>query len=211
MSLILKQYGITLKRITKDDIELIRKWRNHPSIRKTMAYQKIISAKEQIEWFNRINNSLNYYFLIIVEDTAIGVINCKEVNLKDRYGEGGIFIWQAEYMKSPIPGIASIILINYIFNIIKIGNKSYIRILKNNEQAKRYNKSLGYSLIPAQNRNKNQWYILTREDFNAKREKLMRGARGYTQSNGKLIVEGTVSSLNIPEANNSIGKSFNPD
>ncbi|CAG5079137.1 GNAT family N-acetyltransferase [Parvicella tangerina] len=208
MSLILKQYGITLKRIAKDDIELVRTWRNHPSIRKTMAYQKKISAKEQVEWFERVNNSLNYYFLIIVKGSPIGVINCKEVNLKEQYGEGGIFIWEAEYINSPIPGIASIILINYIFNVIHIGNKSYIRILRNNEQAKKYNRSLGYSLIPGQNRNKNQWYILTREDFNSKKEKLMRGAKSYMQSTGELVVEGSVSVLNIPEVNDSIGKTF---
>lgn len=208
MSIILNQYGITLKRITKEDIELIRKWRNNPSIRRTMGYQKKIAEPEQKQWFKRVNNKLNYYLLILVDSKPIGVINCKEVNLKDKYGEGGIFIWDQQYINSAIPSIASIILINYIFNVIEIGNKSFIRILKNNKQAQDYNKLLGYTLIPGQERNKNQWYILTKEDFNTKREKLMKGAKNYTQTDGILRVGGTATELNIPEVNESIGKEF---
>jgi RimJ/RimL family protein N-acetyltransferase len=211
MSLTLNQYGITLRRVVQEDIELIREWRNHPSIRKTMAYQKKISVREQQEWFKRINNALNYYLMIMVNDQPVGVINCKEVHLKDQYGEGGIFIWDKKYASSAIPSIASIILINYIFNVIHIGNKSFVRILKNNVAAQRYNKMLGYTLLPGQEKNKNQWYILTKEDFNTKRKKLMIGARNFTETDGVLSVGGFVSDLNIPEVNASIGKSFSQD
>ena len=60
----LEQYGITLKRITEEDIELIRIKRNTPEIRTRMAYRKKISEAEQKLWFQGINNHLNYYFLI---------------------------------------------------------------------------------------------------------------------------------------------------
>lgn len=209
MSIVLEQYGITLKRITKNDIELIRNWRNHPTIRKTMAYQKKISSREQLEWFEKINNPLNYYLLIIIDEKPIGVINCKDVNLKDQYGEGGIFIWDGNYISSPIPSIASIILIDYIFNIIEIGNKSFVRVLSNNIPAQKYNQMLGYVLLPGQSSQKNQWYILTKEDFNAKKEKLTKGAKNFTETDGTLNVGGKVSELNIPQVNDSIGKQFN--
>ena len=62
MTLIINQYGVTLKRVEEQDIELIRKWRNYPSIRKQMGYQKIITKKRQKEWFRKINNKYNYYF-----------------------------------------------------------------------------------------------------------------------------------------------------
>jgi len=208
MSVTLNQYGITLKRVTEEDIELIRNWRNHPSIRKTMGYQKKISPSEQIEWFKSINNKLNYYHLIIVDDKPIGVINCKEVNLKEKYGEGGIFIWDEAYRGSAVPGIASVIMINYIFNVIKIGNKSFVRILKNNVLAQNYNKMLGYTLIPGQENRRNQWYILTKEDFNRKLPLLSKGAEKYTNTDGTLHVKGSVSALNIEEVNATIGKVF---
>jgi hypothetical protein len=86
-----------------------------------------------------------------------------------------------------------------------------VRILKNNVAAQRYNKMLGYTLLPGQEKNKNQWYILTKEDFNTKRKKLMIGARNFTETDGVLSVGGFVSDLNIPEVNASIGKSFSQD
>ena len=187
---------------------MIRTWRNHPSIRRTMGYQKKISQTEQEEWFKRVNNNLNYYLLIIVADEPIGVINCKEVNLKDQYGEGGIFIWNDQYRNTAVPGIASVILINYIFNVIKIGNKSFVRILKNNTTAQQYNKMLGYTLIPGQKENRNQWYILTKEDFNQKYKLLSKGAANYMDSDNKLTVDGEVCDLNIPEVNASIGNAY---
>ena len=129
MTFILNQYGISLKRINKNDIELIRKWRNHPNIRKYMGYKKKISEKEQIEWFKKVNNTFNYYFLIIINDTPIGVINCKDVNINEEYGEGGIFIWDDDFLNTPYPIFASLILLDFIFNELKIGDKSFIRIL----------------------------------------------------------------------------------
>ena len=47
MTFILNQYGISLKRINENDIELIRKWRNHPTIRKYMGYKKRFLRKNK--------------------------------------------------------------------------------------------------------------------------------------------------------------------
>ena len=91
--MIVEQYGIKLKRLTFQDIELVRKWRNHPDIRKRMAFKKHITQRMQEAWFNSINNKFNYYFLIEYKGKHIGVINTKSINLKEMYGEGGIFIW----------------------------------------------------------------------------------------------------------------------
>jgi len=201
MTLILSRYGINLRRVENSDIELIRKWRNHPDIRKYMEYQKKISKAQQIKWFSEINNELNYYLMINVGGKDVGVINCRDVNLIDNYGEGGIFIWDKEYLKSPIPVFASIILIDFIFNELKIGDKSFIRIMKNNVRAIEYNKALGYFLIPGQVGVKNQWYLLTRDGFNKKAKKIMIAAKNYTETGGELKVKGEVSPLNTKELN----------
>lgn len=200
----LKQYGIELRRITSDDIELIRTWRNHPDIRKTMAYQKKISPVQQKEWFKRIDNKLNYYFLILIKNEPVGVINCKEVNEKDQYGEGGIFIWDEQYRSTPYPVFATLVLTDFIFNELKYGDKSFIRTLKDNTVARTYNQILGYTLIPGQQRVKNQWYVLTRETFNRKAKSLRKAAMIYTQTDGVLEVYGEISKKNIMELNTYI-------
>jgi UDP-4-amino-4,6-dideoxy-N-acetyl-beta-L-altrosamine N-acetyltransferase len=197
----LKQYGIELKRVEMSDIEMIRLWRNAPEIRSKMAYRKKISASEQVKWFNSVDNKLNYYFLIKVNGESIGVINCKEVNEKDEYGEGGIFIWDKEYMKTPYPVFASLMFLDFIFNELLMGNVSFIRTLKSNDAAKKYNKTLGYLLIPRQEQVNNQWYVLTKETFNNKSKMIKKAAKAFTQTDGGLVVEGGESKKNIEKLN----------
>jgi RimJ/RimL family protein N-acetyltransferase len=207
--LLIQQYGVTLKRVEEIDIELIRKWRNHPSIKRSMSYKKTITSSQQKQWFQTINNELNYYFLIRVEDKSIGVINCRNVNLKDQYGEGGIFIWDKKYQGSPYPLFASLSLLDYIFNVLKIGDKSFVRILPENSIAQKYNEFLGYILIPGQEDSKNQWYLLTKNTFNRKCDKLRKSARLYTETDGLMKISGKKSNLYLPEVNQSIGNQFN--
>lgn len=201
MSLVFKQYGIELKRVTHDDIELIRYWRNHDEIRKYMGYQKKISKKQQELWFESINNRLNYYFLINYQNNNIGVINCKDVNLIDRYGEGGIFIWNKEALNTFVPSLATIILLNLIFNVLEITDVSFIQILKTNKRAISYNKKLGYFLAPHQEGINNQLYGLTIDRFNKLFPKLNKGAMIVTGISDNLIIKGTKSNLNLEQIN----------
>jgi len=206
MTLIIKQYGISLKRIEKEDVELIRKWRNDYNIRKWMGYQKIISKKQQIKWFESINNKYNYYFLILVDNKPIGVINCKNVNIKEEYGEGGIFIAVKDFLNTPYPLIASVILLDFIFNYLKIGNKSFVRILSHNKKAILYNNKLGYTLLPGQEKINNQWYVLIREDFNSKADKIKKAIKLYTESDEVINVEGEITENNLDKINNYLAK-----
>lgn len=201
MSLVFKQYGIELRRVKQDDIELIRYWRNHNDIRRYMGYQKKISQKQQELWFESINNKFNYYFLIYYLDRKIGVINCKDVDLNDRYGEGGIFIWDKEALNSFAPSLATIILIDLIFNTLEITDVSFIQILKSNQRAINYNKKLGYFLAPHQENINNQLYVLTKERFNKVFPKLKKGAMIATGTSGELLIEGEKSDLNLEQIN----------
>ncbi|MCB9188348.1 MAG: GNAT family N-acetyltransferase [Flavobacteriales bacterium] len=207
-SLILQQYGITLKRVEEEDIELIRKWRNHPSIKKRMAYKKKISELEQKKWFASINNKYNYYFMIMIDNQSIGVINCKDTSVEEKYGEGGIFIWEEKFIQTPTPFIASMILLDYIFNCIEIGNISFIRILSDNQPAIRYNRYLGYIKAPKQENIKNQLYVLTKETFNNKISRLRKAAGNFNESDRVLHVSGNICELNLPEVNESINKDY---
>lgn len=200
MSFSLSQYGIVLKRVTHDDIELIRNYRNLPSIRQTMAYRKTISKAMQLKWFNSINNKLNYYFMIYYENRSVGVINCKNVDLKNKIGEGGIFTWDQNASENFVPIFSSLLLLDFIFYKIKVGNKSAIRIMRDNTKAKSYNSQLGYVPIPGQDFTDYQWYILTEEDYRIKSKKIRETAIRITKQ-PELIIQGKKSEINIDEIN----------
>jgi len=199
--MIIEQYGIRLKRITQQDIELIRYWRNHPDIRKNMAYKKTITKKMQLEWFKSIDNKNNYYFLIEYKGREIGVINSKNVRMDDMYGEGGIFVWEKEADSEFITVLASLCFLNAVFFVLKIFNKSFVQILPENKKAIQFNKKLGYVIVPGQEKSKNPYYVLTREDYINKTEKLRNVASKLSNDFLPPRASGEVSEKNLYDIN----------
>ena len=47
----LEKYGICLEKLTHDKIELVRRWRNHPKIRRYMEFREEITPEMQEKWF----------------------------------------------------------------------------------------------------------------------------------------------------------------
>lgn len=202
--MIIQQFGITLKRVEVEDIEMIRIHRNSNAVRPYMAYKKTISARQQKKWFESINNQDNYYFLILHQNKAVGVINAKQINWHEKYGEGGIFIWDEEYILSTIPALASIILLDLSFEILRF-RLSYIRILNTNKRAIAYNKQLGYSKVPYQDKVKNPLYILTNEQYRRSRGRLMKYFPQF-QICSELTISGKPSENNHTLINDLLSK-----
>ena len=201
--MIIEQYGIRLKRVEFNDIELIRRWRNDPTIRKVMEYKKRISKEMQQEWFQSINTPFNYYFLIMVGDEPIGVLNCKNINLEEGYGEGGIFVWKhnaGEYT----PVFASLCFLNVVFTELDIFNKSFIKVHKENKKAIVFNRSLGYVLVPGQQSRDFQYYVLTREDYKKKSQKWIKLAEKLSGDKGKPKIWGVPGPLNLDVINEKL-------
>jgi len=187
--MIVKQYGLVYKRIQEEDIELVRYWRNRPFIRNTMQFQEYITEEMQKEWFRKINNKYNYYFLIECENKKIGLINCKDTN-EERIAEGGIFIWDKEYWFTPIPAFASLTMLEAIFEVFKSGDTSVITVLKNNLIALKFNQHLGYTIYYEDE--KKYKLKLTLNDYFAKTYKLKKAAAlfvGKEKSKIEIIAE----------------------
>lgn len=199
--MIIEQYNIKLKRLTIDDIELVRNWRNNWKIRKTMAYKSYITKSMQLKWFNSINNKNNYYFIIEHNDNKIGLINSKNVDINNMCGEGGIFIWDENIEHPYIPIFASLCLLNTVFYTIGIFNKSFIQVLSSNYRAIKYNQSLGYILVPGQQKVKNQYYILTKEDYEKKAIKFNKIAQKLTNDYEMPRINGQISDKNLDKIN----------
>lgn len=198
--LTLEQYGVKLIRLQEEDIELVRHWRNQSEISNFMEYRNHITEEAQKVWFASVNNKHNYYFIIEYENKKIGLINAKNYQPEIGFGEGGIFIWDKEYINSFAAVFSSLCLLNFV-SFLKICKKSRIRILKNNERAIHYNKLLGYKLLPGQDDMANQLYELDFEDYKTQGEKLNRAAAILYQGNPQLKYNGEISDKNIDAIN----------
>lgn len=140
--MIITDYGILLKQIGTEDLELIREWRNSEYVKQYMVFKDHITSEMQLNWFNRINNEHHYYFLIIHENTPIGLANIKDIDLEKQSGESGIFMNKPEYTDSDLGVKATLALLDFAFltlNLVRL----YQTITTLNTAALNFNKHLG--------------------------------------------------------------------
>lgn len=143
--MIISKYNIRFKRLQEEDIELVRKWRNHPSINKYMVYREQITPEMQLDWFHSVNNNDNLYFIIEYKGKKIGLINGKDIIWEEKSMETGIFIWNKYYRKTHIPTLCTLIFAE--LGVAIWGLKPRATILRSNERALKYNKILGFKVI----------------------------------------------------------------
>lgn len=163
--MIIRKYGLVLTRLKENDIELLRQKRNSEAVRQNMYYREEITPEMQKKWFETVNNKYNGYFIIHYKGKKIGMIHGKNVNYENRTCEGGIFIWDEEYLKTAVPSLASTIMNDWTF---LLGNFKaiYAKVLKENKIALTYNKMQGYEPCEPQNDDKGvEWLMLKRENY----------------------------------------------
>jgi len=197
----IEQYGVKLVRLERDDIELVRHWRNQGEIASFMEYRDIITPEAQAKWFESINNKYNYYFIIVHENKKIGLINSKNYDPEKGFGEGGIFIWDKDHINSFAAVFATLCLLNFVFFTLKLCTRSRARVLRTNERAIYYNKLIGYKLLPGQENVENQLYELTLDDYVKNATRLNNAAMALNEGKSELKFSGTVSARNLDEMN----------
>jgi hypothetical protein len=169
--MIIRKYGLELKEVEREDLELIRQYRNTDTIKNKMIHREQITREQQLNWFNEIRTHNHIYFLIYKNDYAIGLINGKNIDFKQKTSEGGIFVWNEErnYETSIT---ASIILNDWNF-LINGFEKNYAQVLKSNKQAIAYNEFMGYKIADKAHSNEQViWMEQTKEDYISYRKKL---------------------------------------
>lgn len=163
----ISNYGVTLRRLTEDKIEMIRNWRNDPKIVQYMEYKEYITPEMQKKWFDKINNENNYYFLIEVNSKEIGLINIRDINYTKLEGEAGIYIYDDKFLNSDISFKSVTILFDFCFEQLSL-ERIIAHVLKTNKRAIKYNTALGFQLADANDPNTNQLYLLTKEQYTKK-------------------------------------------
>ena len=196
--LILAQYDVRLIRVQAADLGLILKWRNSDGVRKNMFIQDLLQEKDQLAWFDSINNASNYYFIIEYLGEKVGLIHAKNFSEEEGIGEGGIFIGEYEYLETWASVMASICLLNFIFTKLEI-NRSVIRVLAPNKSAISYNLKLGYK-IEFEDANEIRM-LLEKEDFFQKYNLLKSTLSKISKGNEALILQGEKASNNLTQIN----------
>ena len=188
-----QQYGLDYYRVGEEDLELIRYWRNQDFIRLTMQFSEYITPKMQKDWFHKINNPLNYYFIINYKNKKIGLINCKNTDIDSRIAEGGIFIWDENFFGTPIPVLASLTMMESVFEVFQSGDASIVTVRKDNSRAIVYNKNLGYKYYCESEDGSCVKLILRREEYFQLKNKIGRALKIFIGEKNQFKISGSPS------------------
>jgi RimJ/RimL family protein N-acetyltransferase len=106
-------------------------------------YSDIIPDYEnQLRWFNKID--LNYYWVIEIDSTPIGVINLADIDFKNTHTSFGYYIGEQEYRF--LGGMILPYFYNYIFDRFPI-NKIIAEVFAENEDVISIHLSHGYRRV----------------------------------------------------------------
>jgi UDP-4-amino-4,6-dideoxy-N-acetyl-beta-L-altrosamine N-acetyltransferase len=168
----IEKYDVTLRRIDEDDLKTVRGWRNHPEVVKFMDFQEFITPGMQRRWFQSINNSQNYYFVVEFQGKSLGVTNFKDIDYQKKTAEAGVF-YPPEHTVSDVPFRASLAILDFGFEQLELKSID-AHILKDNKRAIRYNKALGFTKLPDQEAIANQRYTLSYDSYMKNKSNLIK-------------------------------------
>jgi len=168
--MIITKGNLRFIKLKEEDIELVRRWRNSPTIAQFMEFREYITPEQQLAWFRSINNKYNLYFIIEYDFRKVGLINGKEIDWPANTMEVGVFFWEESLYSTPLPALASLVFSEV--GVVYGGLTATAHILRDNHRAIRYNREMGFELCEGQDNVENQKYILTRERYLAKGKRL---------------------------------------
>jgi UDP-4-amino-4,6-dideoxy-N-acetyl-beta-L-altrosamine N-acetyltransferase len=142
--MLISGFGVELHLLDETHLETLRGWRNSQFVQQFMQQNVSISAEMQKQWFESLDKSSNYYFLIREGRDFIGCCNIKNITA-DKSGEGGIFLCDPQYLNGMSASKAIFLMYQWAFSKqIIVSAKS--EILPDNKRAIRFNKMLGFTL-----------------------------------------------------------------
>ena len=145
-NLVLEGYGVTLRRLTHDKIEMLRQWRNDPKIQQHMFYREYITPEMQERWFANLDQHANFYFIVEYDGKEIGLINVKNVDYEKRNGESGVFIYDDKYLNTDVAYRAHLVMFDYMYEVLKL-DYTYSHMLVDNPRAVRFAQFLGGEIV----------------------------------------------------------------
>lgn len=118
----------------------------------------------QLHWFKNLDESCNYYFIIKDKEMKIGVVNLKEIDWIKKEAEAGIFIGDENYLNSLSPILATICIMEFAFEELKLQSLK-AKIAVANLKAILFNESIGYIKDNSQLENDFHYYSTNEKLF----------------------------------------------
>ena len=135
---------IILKSITKNDIEMIRNWRNSPEVSAYMYSDSIITIDQQEKWFEKIRNEKNsIYWVIEYNGRNLGLASLTGIDKTLSSCYWAFYLGDLSVRGGGIGAKIEYNILEYVFNVLKL-NKLRCEVLVNNDKVIRMHEKYGF-------------------------------------------------------------------
>ena len=130
--------------IKKEDLELIRIWRNSPEVGKYMYTEDKISTEQQILWFEKINKEeTSRYWIIEYQKRKLGLVSLTNIDFRNGKCFWGFYLGDSSVRGKGIGVKIEFKLIEYVFEELKL-NKLYGEVFSFNEKVIQMHEKFGF-------------------------------------------------------------------
>lgn len=137
---------IYLRPMTRDDTDLIVRWRNNPRVRDNFIYQKPFTREGHLKWIeDKVESGEVIQFIICERDTdrPVGSVYFRDINREHNRAEYGIFIGEDDAAGHGIGSEACCLACEYGF-MVEGWHKITLRALADNAAAIRSYEKTGF-------------------------------------------------------------------
>lgn len=146
----IKGKKVGLRAVEKEDLKLLRDWRNIPEFRRNFREVRELSLTDQEKWFESLQNSKHYNFMFTIVDLSnqepIGAAGLLYINWINRSADFSFYIGEKEaYIDDAGLALdAATLLINYGFANLNL-NKIWMELYEfDNKKLQFFYKSFGF-------------------------------------------------------------------
>lgn len=138
--------GIYLRAMTREDTDLIVKWRNSDAVRLNFIYQEPFTREGHESWIRNMVETGKVVQMIICEtkdDTPLGSVYIRDIDRQHNKAEYGIFIGEESARGRGIGTAAAGLMLEYCFREEKL-HRVYLRAFASNARAIRSYEKAGF-------------------------------------------------------------------
>ncbi len=138
--------GICLRPMTRDDTELIVRWRNSDEVRKNFIYQELFTKESHENWIKTMVETGRVAQMIICDletGKPLGSVYIRDIDRRHKKAEYGIFIGEPEGRGRGVGTAAGRLMLRYCFEEEGL-HRVFLRVFATNQRAVRSYEKAGF-------------------------------------------------------------------
>jgi len=135
---------ISLRLVTRDDIELVRNWRNSPDVAPYMYNETHINEEQQIKWFEKISNDkTSVYWIIEYDEKKLGLASLTGIDNTLSSCYWAFYLGDLSVRGGGIGAKIEYNVLEYVFKELKL-NKLRCEVFVTNDKVIKMHEKFGF-------------------------------------------------------------------